>query len=207
MGAKAGNKGKSRGRPRKNNIPQGQGQPKQPSQKTQGKDLLFILDIGTRSVIGVAGRLEEGMLRVLCVESAEHSERAVVDGQIEDIEQTARIAGQVKSRMEQALGLTLTEVHVAAAGRVLKTEHVVCQMELDDQRPIGAKELAALESMAIQKAYQDLVSSLEEGDNTDFCSVGHTVVGYQLDGYSFSTLTGHKGKLAGVDLIATFLPS
>ena len=37
---------------------------------TQGKDLLFILDIGTRSVIGVAGRLEEGMLRVLCVESA-----------------------------------------------------------------------------------------------------------------------------------------
>jgi len=102
------------------------------------------------------------MLRVLCVESAEHSERAVVDGQIEDIEQTARIAGQVKSRMEQALGLTLTEVHVAAAGRVLKTEHVVCQMELDDQRPVGAKELAALESMAIQKAYQDLVSSLEE---------------------------------------------
>ena len=86
MGAKAGNKGKSRGRPRKNNIPQGQGQPKQPSQKTQGKDLLFILDIGTRSVIGVAGRLEEGMLRVLCVESAEHSERAVVDGQIEDID-------------------------------------------------------------------------------------------------------------------------
>ncbi len=207
MGAKAGNKGKSRGRPRKNNVPQGQGQPKQPSQKTQGKDLLFILDIGTRSVIGVAGRLEEGMLRVLCVESAEHSERAVVDGQIEDIEQTARIAGQVKSRMEQALGLTLTEVHVAAAGRVLKTEHVVCQMELDDQRPVGAKELAALESMAIQKAYQDLVSSLEEGDNTDFCSVGHTVVGYQLDGYSFSTLSGHKGKLAGVDLIATFLPS
>ncbi len=51
------------------------------------------------------------------------------------------------------------------------------------------------------------MSSLEEGDNTDFCSVGHTVVGYQLDGYSFSTLTGHKGKLAGVDLIATFLPS
>ena len=147
MGAKAGNKGKSRGRPRKNNIPQGQGQPKQPSQKTQGKDLLFILDIGTRSVIGVAGRVEGPLLKVLKVDAQEHSERAVVDGQIENIEQTARIAGQVKSRMEQALGLTLTEVHVAAAGRVLKTEHVVCQMELDDQRPIGAKELAALDKL------------------------------------------------------------
>ena len=136
MSAKAANKGKGRGRPKKN-APEQQAK-HQPAQKTQGKDLLFILDIGTRSVIGVAGRLEDEMLRVLCVESSEHSERAVVDGQIEDIEQTARIAGQVKSRMEKTLGLTLTEVHVAAAGRVLKTEHVVSRMELDDQRPIGA---------------------------------------------------------------------
>lgn len=180
---------------------------KQPGQKTQEKDLLFILDIGTRSVIGVVGRLEEEMLHVLSVESAEHSERAVVDGQIEDIEQTARIAGQVKARLEKNLGVTLTEVHVAAAGRVLKTEHVTDQLELDEQKPIGAKELATLEASAVQKAYQKLVGSLGEGDPTDFCSVGHTVVGYQLDGYSFSTLTGHKGRLAGIDLIATFLPS
>ena len=202
MASKATGKAKTKVPPKKEG---GAGKPAQP--KTQGKDLLFILDIGTRSVIGVAGKLENEMLRVLCVESAEHSERAVVDGQIEDIEQTARIAGQVKARMEKILGVTLTEVHVAAAGRVLKTEHVDCQMELDDQKPIGAKELAALEASAVQKAYQKLVSSLEEGDSTEFSSVGHTVVGYQLDGYSFSTLTGHKGKVASIDLIATFLPS
>lgn len=198
-------KGGAKGKPPKK---AGDQKPRQPRQKTpQGKDTLFILDIGTRSVIGVAGRVRDEMLEVLCVESAEHSQRAVVDGQIEDIEQTAKIAGLVKDRMEQKLNISFQEVHVAAAGRVLKTGRVSCEMELDDQKSIGAKELAALESMGVQRAYQDLIANLSEGDPIDFCSVGHTIVGYQLDGYSFSTLTGHRGKLAGIDLIATFLPS
>ncbi|MCI9510355.1 MAG: cell division protein FtsA [Angelakisella sp.] len=198
-------KGGAKGKPPKK---AGDQKPRQPRQKTpQGKDILFILDIGTRSVIGVAGRVRDEMLEVLCVESAEHSQRAVVDGQIEDIEQTAKIAGLVKDRMEQKLNISFQEVHVAAAGRVLKTGRVSCEMELDDQKSIGAKELAALESMGVQRAYQDLIANLSEGDPIDFCSVGHTIVGYQLDGYSFSTLTGHRGKLAGIDLIATFLPS
>ena len=198
-------KGGAKGRPPKKT---GEQKPRQPRQKTpQGKDILFILDIGTRSVIGVAGRVKDEMLDVLCVESMEHSQRAVVDGQIEDIEQTARIAGLVKDRMEQKLNLSFREVHVAAAGRVLKTGRVYCEMELDDQESIGAKELAALESMGVQKAYQELIANLSEGDPTDFCSVGHTIVGYQLDGYAFSTLAGHRGKKAGIDLIATFLPS
>ena len=201
MRSKGGAKGRA---PKKTGEPK----PRQPRQKApQGKDMLFILDIGTRSVIGVAGRLRDEMLEVLCVESAEHSQRAVVDGQIEDIEQTARIAGLVKDRMEQKLNVAFQEVHVAAAGRVLKTGRVCCEMELDDQKAIGTKELAALESTGVQRAYQELLGSLAEGDPTDFCSVGHTIVGYQLDGYSFSTLTGHRGKLAGIDLIATFLPS
>ena len=200
MKSKGGSRGRQRGKP-------GEAQKRPAQPKTQGKELLFILDIGTRSVIGVAGRLQGEMLKVLCVESEEHSQRAVVDGQIQDIEQTAKIARVVKDRMEKKLGLIFQEVHVAAAGRVLKTERAVCEMELDDQNPIAAKELAALESMAVQKAYQKLVEGLQEGEPADFCSVGHTVAGYQLDGYSFSTLSGHRGKKAGIDLIATFLPS
>ena len=63
------------------------------------------------------------MLRVLGVETQEHAERApVVDGQIEDIEQTARVARLVKQRLEQRLGFTLSEVYVAAAGRVPKNK-------------------------------------------------------------------------------------
>lgn len=40
-----------------------------------------------------------------------------------------------------------------------------------------------------------------------FYCVGHSVVKYELDGYSFSTLLGHRGRLAAVELIATFLPN
>ena len=163
------------------------------------ENLVFALDIGTRSVIGIVGRMDGDMLEILKVESLEHSERAVVDGQIEDIEQTARVASIVKSRLEEALGVSLHEVHVAAAGRVLKTERVFCEMEVDDRQPFGTKELMALEAAAVQKAYEQLVAGLEDGNSADYCSVGHTVVSYQLDGYSYSTLIGHRGKRAGVE--------
>lgn len=173
----------------------------------KAEDLIFILDIGTRSVIGLVGRMQEGMLEVLCVQSEEHSSRAVVDGQIEDIEQTARVAARVKARLEEELGVTLTEVHVAAAGRVLQTQRVVCTMELDSSYPIGEKDMTALETAALQQAYENLAESLEEGAAADFCSVGHSIVSYQLDGYDFSTLLGHRGKQAQIELIATFLPN
>ena len=202
MRGKNSGKSRSKGKERA-----GERAPKPQQPQPQGKDLLFILDIGTRSVIGVAGRLRDEMLEVLCVDWAEHSERAVVDGQIEDIQQTAKVAGQVRSRMEKKLGVSFQEVHVAAAGRVLKTEHASCELEMDENRPIAEKELAALESMAVQKAYQNLAAGLAEGEPADFSSVGHTVAGYTLDGYSYSTLSGHRGKKAGIDLIATFLPS
>ncbi len=173
----------------------------------KGQELLFVLDIGTRSVIGVVGRVQEEMFEVLCVESVEHSARAVIDGQIEDIEQTAKVAGQVKARLEEQIGLPLTEVHVAAAGRMLKTEHVIHEVDLDPQQPIDIKKLVALEAGAVQEAYEKLAAGLQETDPTDFCNVGHSAVQYQVDGYSFSTLLGHRGKRASVEMIATFLPS
>lgn len=122
--------------------------------RSREERVIFALDIGTRSVTGVVGEVENGMLRVLGVETQEHAERAVVDGQIEDIEQTARVARMVKQRLEQRLGFTLHEVYVAAAGRVLKTKRVTCALELDEKKPIGQEELFKLESKAIQQAYQ-----------------------------------------------------
>lgn len=173
----------------------------------KAEELVFVLDIGTRSVIGLVGKAHDDMLEVLCVESAEHSSRAVVDGQIEDIEQTAKIAGKVKAKLEDTLGVKLHEVHVAAAGRVLRTERVSCTIEVDGGHPIGEKEMLALETAALQKAYENLSENLPDGAATNFCSVGHSVVGYQLDGYAFSTLLGHRGRQACVELIATFLPN
>ena len=85
------------------------------------EDCVFALDIGTRSVIGIVGRPQGQLFEVIAIESREHPQRAMIDGQIEDIRQVARIAGEVKEALEEKLCCTLTKVNVAAAGRALKT--------------------------------------------------------------------------------------
>ena len=90
---------------------------------------VFALDIGTRSVIGIVGFQDGDYFRVSCVETEEYQKRAVVDGQIEDIGETAKIAGRVKERLEKRLGFALKSVHIAAAGRVLRTREASFEME------------------------------------------------------------------------------
>lgn len=179
----------------------------EPEEFMKEDDLLFALDIGTRSVTGVVGRVYGDVLEVLRIEVVQYSNRAVVDGQIEDIEQTAKAAGEVKARLEKDLGVVFHEVHVAAAGRVLKTERTFFEMDVDVQRPIEGKDLMALEAAATQSAYENLMAKIQQESSTEFCNVGHTVVEFWLDGYVYSTLLGHRGKRAGVDMITTFLPS
>lgn len=165
--------------------------------------MIFALDIGTRSVIGVVCAQREDGFEVLCVESAEHPERAMVDGQIEDIEKTARVVRVVRDAVERSLGTKLHEVHVAAAGRILHTQRAEYEMEMGDL-PVNRRQLFTLESRAVQKAYEELMH--REGDGLAFCCAGYSVTQYTLDGYSFSTLLGHRGKKAKVEIIATFLP-
>ena len=55
--------------------------------KAQEQDLIYALDMGTRSVVGVVGRPVGDRLKVLDVEMAEHGKRAMMDGQIDDIKQ------------------------------------------------------------------------------------------------------------------------
>ena len=88
----------------------------------QDKDLFFALDIGTRSIIGVVGRVEDERFQVLAIEKEEHGKRAMLDGQIEDIGQVAKVARRVTDRLEERLDCTLERVCVAAAGRALRTE-------------------------------------------------------------------------------------
>lgn len=167
------------------------------------QELVFSLDIGTRTVIGVVCAKRDEMFEVLCVESMEHPARAMVDGQIEDIEQTARVAYRVKQSIENKLGIQLTEVHVAAAGRILCTQKSVFEMDMGDL-PINRRQMFALESNAVQKAFEELMNNRD--DRLALCCAGYSVLQYSLDGYSFSTLLGHRGKKAKVEVIATFLP-
>lgn len=177
---------------------------KKKRKKSQG-DMIFALDIGTRSVIGVVGVADGEMFKVLAVESMEHDKRAMVDGQIEDVEQVAKVAGIVKKKLEDKLGVKLAHVCVAAAGRCLKTQKATCETKLQGKQLINQSQVAQFELAAVKVAYDKLVS--EEEEVISYSCVGYSVLKYYLDDYAISTLVDHRGKSVKVEIVATFLPN
>lgn len=176
--------------------------------QAQPENIVFSLDIGTRSVIGVVGIQEEEKFKIIDTERIEHSKRAMMDGQIEDIEQVGKIIALVKGNLEKRIGYKLERVAIAAAGRALRTKKVLIAKELDGQTPIDKDFVMAMELEAIQTAQEELDRAIDEAVSTiPFYCVGHTVTKQILDKYPISNLVGHKGKEIELELIATFLPS
>ena len=173
--------------------------------KVQDTDLVFALDIGTRSIIGVAGRVVDERLEVLAIEKEEHGKRAMLDGQIEDIEQVARVARRVTDRMEAKLGCVLQRVCVAAAGRALRTEKGRYAMTLPQVSRIDSDLISHLESGAVSDAEEQL--SKGEDSQRRFYLVGYTVSSYLLDRYPLTSLKDHNGQQLEAEVVATFLPS
>ncbi len=184
--------------------------PAQPkvSARAQGNDIVFALDIGTRSIIGMVGAVEDGKVNIIGVEREEHTERAMIDGQIENIEKVSSIAGKVKKRLEAKTHIQLERVCVAAAGRALKTKRADYEMELPGTQLIDDEIISRLEAGAITKAEEAFDAENEaREDSRRFYLVGYTVCQYYLDQYMISNLKDHRGRHIKVDLIATFLPS
>ncbi len=173
--------------------------------KNQDTELVFALDIGTRSIIGVAGRVVDDRLEVLSIEKEEHGKRAMLDGQIEDIELVARVARRVTERMEEKLGCRLTRVCVAAAGRALRTEKGHYAMDLPQVSRINSDIISQLESGAVSDAESRLNENRES--QRRFYLVGYTVSSYLLDRYPLTSLKDHNGQQLEADVVATFLPS
>ena len=176
--------------------------------KSQSANMILALDIGTRSIIGMVGTVEEGKVRILAIEKEEHTERAMIDGQIENIEKVASLAGKVKDRLEKKVNCRLERVCVAAAGRALRTKRAEFELELPGPQLIDDEIISRLEAGAISRAEEafDAENAAEE-DTRRFYLVGYTVCQYYLDKYMISSLKDHRGKQVKADLIATFLPS
>ncbi len=172
--------------------------------KAQDKDLIFALDIGTRSVVGVVGRPVGDRLKVLDVEMAEHGKRAMMDGQIDDIRQVGALAKTVTQRLEGRLGARLERVCVAAAGRALRTQKGSFTLELPEEQSIDAEQISRLEAGAVSAAEEALQS--DGGDRRQMFLVGYTVAQYRLDNYPMANLQYHTGRKAEADVVATFLP-
>lgn len=172
--------------------------------KVQEKDLIFALDIGTRSVVGVVGRSAGDRLKVLDVELAEHGKRAMMDGQIDDIKQVGALARSVTQRLESRLGVRLERVCVAAAGRALRTQKGSFALELPEEQSIEAEQISALEAGAVSAAEEALQA---DGDaRRQMFLVGYTVAQYRLDNYPMNNLQFHTGRKLEADVVATFLP-
>lgn len=172
--------------------------------KPQGQ-LVFGLDIGTRSIVGTVGYREGDIFHVQAQTVKEHETRAMLDGQIHDIGEVGNTILQVKKSLEKKLEVKLTDVCIAAAGRVLRTIETHVDWDLDRERVITQDEIAGLTSMGIEQAYAKFQETNEDVDIKFYC-VGNSVIRYYLNGYQIGNLENHKAKVIGADIIATFLP-
>ena len=84
-------------------------------------NLVFGLDIGTRSIVGTVGYMDNNGFHVTAMEVKEHDTRAMIDGQVHDIVTVGEEIAAVKNCLEERIGKPLTRVCIAAAGRVLRT--------------------------------------------------------------------------------------
>lgn len=168
-------------------------------------NLVFSLDIGTRTIIGIVGEyLEEDKLKVLAYSIREHKERNMYDGQIHDIEGVTRLVVDIVKELEEKTGEKIKIVSIAAAGRALKTLRIRIEKKIDSTKEISKLDVEALELEAVQKAQDEI--NAEENNNFKYYNIGHTVVDYYLDDSRMEKLEGHRGEKIGVDLLATFLP-
>ncbi|MBP1578069.1 MAG: cell division protein FtsA, partial [Oscillospiraceae bacterium] len=139
------------------------------------ENLIFALDIGTRSVIGVVGAMEGDKFKIVATETVEHEKRAMIDGQIEDISAVSAVAAKVKARLEARIGGSLRRVCVAAAGRALKTSLGEYSMTLSPQDAITQEKLYELEMGAVSRASETIAKT---DSSMDFYCVGYSVRRY-----------------------------
>ena len=166
---------------------------------------VFGLDIGTRSIVGTVGYMDGVGFHVVAMEVLEHSSRAMLDGQVHDIQIVGDEIRIVKDRLEAKLEKKLSRVCIAAAGRVLKTLLVHSEDDHDPEEKVTQEDIYTLEHMAIEQAHRSM-NEKKKNDQIQYYCVGYTAVKYYLNRFEMGNLEGHKASRIGVDLLATFLP-
>ena len=166
--------------------------------------LVFGLDIGTRSIVGTVGYLSNGRFHVLGQRIREHDTRSMLDGQIHDIGRVGETIAYVKEQLEEDLNRKLTEVCIAAAGRVLRTVTTHVEQEYEEDHVVTEEDVYSLSTLGVEQAYEEF----HKYNDTEirFYCVGYTPMRYYMNGYQIGNLEGHKVRNMAVDLIATFLP-
>ena len=171
--------------------------------QSRNETLVFGLDIGTRSIVGVVGYMERNRFKVIAMAEQKHETRAMLDGQIHDIYKVGDTIRKVKNSLEDQLERELSDVCIAAAGRVLKTVNSSAEYEFEEETRVTQEHIYSLNLLAVENAHNKIN---EKEDKARFYCVGNTPIRYQLNGYDINNLEGHKASKISVELIATFLP-
>jgi len=164
---------------------------------------IFALDIGTRSVVGLIAQKSNQKVLIKEMVSREHITRAMIDGQIHDITETAKVVKEVKHELEEKLGYEVHEAAVAAAGRTLITVKTSHTQKITYQKEITAEDVRQLELTAVRKALDELKDNNKEGE---YHCVGYSVLNYKLEDQIIGNLVDQKGRKISVEIVATFLP-
>ena len=133
-------------------------------QQLDGVPLVFGLDIGTRNVVGTVGYKEDDDFYVVAQYVKEHATRSMLDGQIHDIGRVGRTINEVKKELEEQSRLSLNEVCIAAAGRVLKTVTTTVEYSFPEEIVVTGEDVHTLDLLGIEKAQQ----ILNENNDTNF---------------------------------------
>lgn len=169
-------------------------------------DKIFALDIGTRKITGLVMQKSADGYEVLDAEMIEHQTRAMMDGQIHDVETVAATIVTIKNRLEERLKMKLSSTAVAAAGRSLKTARGRAGRNNTLLNEISRDEVRTLEIEAVQNA-QYFAAREEMGHpSQEYFCVGYSVISYSLEDQPIGNLIGQKGSNYVVEVIATFLP-
>lgn len=175
------------------------------TESTRANELIFALDIGTRSVVGLIVEPTDDQFRVVDCVIQEHDERSMLDGQIHDVVAVAKVIEQVKNKLSEKHG-PLTHVAVAAAGRSLQTRRTTIEIDISPLSWLTKDDCLRLEFSAVQEAQSQLARDLNNRDSTHYYCVGYSVVNYYLDNEVIGSLIDQRGEKARVEVIATFLP-
>ena len=166
---------------------------------------IFALDIGTRSVVGIIMEIRNERYVITDVVIREHTERAMVDGQIHDVVAVSDVIHEIKDTLEKKHG-PLTKVSVAAAGRALRTEFGKSSVHITGKPLLSEEDRIHLELAAVQQAQFQVAEKEENQNNYHYYCVGYSVLHYYLDGQEIGNLLDQKGDVAEAEIIATFLP-
>ncbi|AGB41167.1 actin-like ATPase involved in cell division [Halobacteroides halobius DSM 5150] len=168
-------------------------------------DLIFALDIGTRTIVGLLLEPTNDKFTIKASEVVEHNKRSMLDGQIHNVMEVAKEVKKIKEKLEKSYDIKLKKAGIAAAGRALKTVQAHYEVEFSGKKEITSEEVKVLEFGAVQKAQQKLKET-NKYEASGYHFVGYTVLQNKLDGIKVSNLIGQSGIQIEVDVVATFLP-